>query len=1071
MVPVPRPAHPANFNRAAASKLLGYVMAVFFLAEAMLLWNTWNRAQDAVAYHDHLVTSTGTAIAQRIATVLTDLRINLKLMGEREFRLLRLLAEHPEDTANFESFRGNVLTAYPDAIALVLANENGVVFAGNTDKNVTEKCFADILRYSVTQQLPPIEIHQNDHGNHIDILTSADVRLRSPVLMLGTFQSDVIENVLLSGLLHGHRIALLNHTEPGMIEVNSGQFLTTIRGGRHFLTPEEEERVQYRVPVTGTNWDLVVLPDIVMMTPAGAIWTQTLVLSTVLFGLCIATGIPLWRAGRELSDKETALCLQREEIENSELQTTVERRRVSGLLERMTDAFIAVDVHWTISTLNSQSEKMFGVTRSALLGRNLWEALPDFAVTFSAIANSAMDRQTNTQLVGYCPSYGRWIDVHVYPSLSELGLFCRDVTEAVTRENTLRENEARIRAVFETVVDGIVIANRQGIVTAINKSTLRIFGYVSEEIIGENVTKLMHMDLAALHSPTLDRSSKSEHSHWIGVTQELAGIRKNGDEFPMELSLGEFSLGGELFFTGLVRDISQRKIDEEKARAIYAEKVAAENANNSKSTFLAHMSHEIRTPLTAIIGFADSLLSPGLRLEQRLSSIRTIVRSGKHLLQIINDVLDFSKIEAGRRELDNVNTDLPELLADVHAFVEVLARGKGLHFSIFLRSQIPRCITTDPVALKQVLINLCGNAVKFCEHGHVHVYVGYDPHRERVLFDVKDTGVGITPEQIAKLFVPFAQADVTIARRYGGTGLGLAISRRLVEMMGGTMHCESMPHAGATFSFEINSGQLSNVDWVSLFDPTRIGNIDIIEHESETISLSGRVLIAEDHPDLRQLLRLYLGRTGAQLVIVENGAAALEILLDQPYDLTLLDIQMPIMNGVDAIRELRACSYNGPVFAMTANAGIEDRDRYLKAGFNGVVGKPFARQELMALMVKWLTTTEACNDTSPIRSTLIDELPEIAELVEKFVVKLTPSVIRIGNAMRSGNWNDVKSELHDLKGTGSAVGYPIITELAAQIYVQVVNEQWDVAKQLLPELERAVRRIQAGSTARTPAVV
>lgn len=1055
-------------SRAAVIKLVGYVAAVFFLAEAMLLWNTWNRAQDANAYHDHLVTSTGSAIAQRLATVLTDLRVNLKLIGEREFRLLRLLAEHPEDTANFESFRGNVLTAYPDAIALVLANENGVVYAGNTDKNVTEKCYADILRYSVTQQLPRIEIHQDDHGNHIDILTSADVRLRSPVLMLVTFQSDVIENVLLSGQLHGHRLALLNHTEPGMIEVNSGQFLTSFRGGRHFLAPEEEERVQYRVPVSGTNWDLVVLPDIVMMTPAGAIWMQTLVLSMVLFGLCMATGIPLWRTGRELSDKESALRLQREEIANSELQTTVERRRVSGLLERMTDAFIAVDAHWTISTLNGQSEKMFGVTRSALLGRNLWEALPDFAVTFSSIANSAMDRQTNTQLVGYCPSYGRWIDVQVYPSMTELGLFCRDVTEAVTRENTLRENEARIRAVFETAVDGIVIADRLGTVTAINKSTLRIFGYNSTEIVGENVTKLMPTEHASRHSHTLGHYSNSTNSRWIGITRELVGKRKDGSEFPMELSLGEFSLGGELFFTGLIRDISQRKVDEEKARAIYAEKVAAENANNAKSTFLAHMSHEIRTPLTAIIGFADSLLSPGLDLEQRLSSIRTIVRSGKHLLQIINDVLDFSKIEAGRRDLDNVSTDLPELLADVHAFIEVLARDKGLHFSIFLRSQIPRRITTDPVALKQVLINLCGNAVKFCERGHVHVYVGCDPQRERILFDVKDTGVGMTPEQIAKLFVPFAQADATIARRYGGTGLGLAISRRLVEMMGGAINCESTPHAGTTFSFEINSGLLSNVEWESLFDPSRIGNIYIIERENESISLSGRVLIAEDHPDLRQLLRIYLGRTGANLVIVENGAAALEILLDQPYDLVLLDIQMPIMNGIDALRELRACSYNGPVYAMTANASIEDRDRYLEAGFNGVVAKPFARHELMALMVKWLTTTETCNDTSPIRSTLIDELPEFAELVEKFVGRLTPTVSRIGNAMRSGNWNEVKRDLHDLKGTGTAVGYPIVTELASQIYVQVVNDQLDVAKQLLPELERAVQRIQAGSPVRTP---
>ena len=1064
ITPPHTPGNDVDTARQPAFKVIGYLIAVWILAEAMLLWNTFNRVHDATAYHQYLVTDTAQSTAARITATLNELRMNLKLIGEREFRLLRHLSEHPEDTENFNSFRNMVLAAFPDALSVALARDNGEMLVRDGAGVLSARCTDAIGRTPIDQRLPDIEIHVDSRGTHIDLFASADVRLRQPIVLVLGFNMELISNVLVSGQLRGHRFILSNRQDPNRIAATPVKLSTVIKDGQHYLAPEETAQVQHRVNVEGTAWDLVVLPESEGLSVITEMWIETLIVSCLMAGLCMAACFPLWRSTRQLAGSEATLRAQRSQLVAQEVETLVERRRVNGLLERMTDAFLAVDVRWTITNVNRHSEEVFGLRREEMIGKNLWEALPELSGAFYRKLRESMDLQSTAQIVGYYPPRDRWLDLRTYTGAAEMAIFCRDVTESVVRENTLAENEARMRVVLDTAADGIIIIDSFGIIKQTNRSAQKLFGYTDAELLNTNVDRLMPLRFAERHKQKLGGHDIALEPRQLGVTRELVGLRKDGTEFPLELSLGQFIQGGASYYTGMVRDIEQRKRTEEEARQALVAQLAAEQANEAKSAFLAHISHEVRTPLTAMIGFAESLLGPDSGLEERLRRIRTIIRSGKHLLQIINDILDFSKMQAGKRELESIIVHVPSLLADVQGFVETFASEKGISFQILLHSQIPETVIADPVALKQVLTNLCGNAVKFTEKGHVHLIVGYDPSAARLRFEVADTGIGMSLEQRKRIFQPFSQADNSIARRFGGTGLGLAISARLVGLMGGRLDCESEVAVGSCFRFDCDVGTVPQTAWIDQLLPT--SNVDRRNSNASAVSsirVSGRILIAEDREELQELLRVYLGATGAQLFFVSNGAEALQMLNAATFDLVLLDIQMPVMNGLDTVMELRRLSYCGVIYAVTANVGLEDRKRYMSAGFNGVVNKPFQREELVHIILETLPRTHENSDTQQaIRSTLLDEQPEFADLVYRFVEKLPATMLRIDEAISVEAWPDMLKDLHDLKGMGTAFGYPAITQVAADMYIQITNGDYVAARALALRLRETIGRIKHG---------
>jgi signal transduction histidine kinase/CheY-like chemotaxis protein len=405
---------------------------------------------------------------------------------------------------------------------------------------------------------------------------------------------------------------------------------------------------------------------------------------------------------------------------------------------------------------------------------------------------------------------------------------------------------------------------------------------------------------------------------------------------------------------------------------------AAEAANTSKSEFLANMSHEIRTPMTAILGFADLLLEDNeiaRTPERRVEAARTIQRNGDHLLGILNDILDLSKVEAGKLAVDRVRYSPQAIVEEVLSLMRVRADGKGIALRVVYETELPATIETDPRRLRQILVNLVGNAIKFTEVGSVTLAIRLISSTSmgagtatRLEFDVIDTGEGMSPSQRERVFQPFVQGDNSTSRKYGGTGLGLTISKRLAELLEGDVAIvESTPGQGTRFRATIAVGSLDNCPLVT---PGRGEAADEASREPFTasgsvFSLQGcRILLAEDGPDNQRLISYVLEKAGATVVIVENGQLALDAALraydrGRPFDVILMDLQMPVLDGYGAVALLRAKGYRGSIIALTAHAMSSDREKCLRFGCDDFATKPIDRHQLLAqIALHWESREE-----------------------------------------------------------------------------------------------------------------
>jgi PAS domain S-box-containing protein len=503
-------------------------------------------------------------------------------------------------------------------------------------------------------------------------------------------------------------------------------------------------------------------------------------------------------------------------------------------------------------------------------------------------------------------------------------------------EKASRESAQRTRALINNVVDGIILIDAGGFIVEFNPAAERIYGYAADEVIGRTLQVLVPADDASYLTVIAECSAPRDARASATVVRELAGVRKNGERFELELSVTPTPLDGQIMFTAVVRDITNHKRAQQ---ALINASEAADQANRAKSEFLANMSHEIRTPMNGVLGMTELLIDTQLDPLQR-DYADTIRDSAKSLLTVVNDVLDYSKVEAGKLELESIDMDLRDVVEDVARLIAMQAHHKQLHIIAHIDPNLPDRVVGDPGRVRQVLLNLGGNAVKFTEQGEVRIalqVIRSDRQQLEVRCEVRDTGIGIPPERIDKLFKPFSQVDSSMTRRFGGTGLGLSIARSLAELMGGKIHVESTVGQGSVF-------------W---FTATFIASAKLAAPKLKTNLTGRRVLIVEENESNRRTLSAQLERCGVQPTSAASPQAALA-LIDKahvdanPFHVALIDQHMPGFDGAKLGGILNADPRHRSLhLVLLSSMGSRgDARRFSDLGFAAYLLKPVTQRDL-----------------------------------------------------------------------------------------------------------------------------
>ena len=477
---------------------------------------------------------------------------------------------------------------------------------------------------------------------------------------------------------------------------------------------------------------------------------------------------------------------------------------------------------------------------------------------------------------------------------------------------------------------------------------------------------------------------------------------------------------------------------------------AAEQANRLKSVFLANMSHEIRTPLTAIIGFSEQAKSEQDN-EKLQNYLQRVLKSGDHLLGLINDILDLSKIEAEKLELNYEAFNCLALIDDVFQLTRSQAEAKGLQCTLELQFPLPVYLYNDALRFRQVLLNLTSNSVKFTKKGKIVLSVAYDVLRQRLTIKVKDSGIGMTPEELSRIFQPFVQADATVTRHFGGTGLGLCISKKLMQQMDGDIQVESVKGIGSCFELHFNCSA-QQPELVDSF--TKESGVACADSNVKPVPQL-HILVAEDNPDNQLLLKLMLAKANASCVLVDNGHKAVERALAEDFDLIFMDMQMPLMGGEEATRLIRHAGIETPVIAVTANVMTEDLERYKAAGCQSLLPKPVMQSDLLNILGKFGAKT-SLTAVELLEQQLAQD-PQMQALKQQFSAQLPQLYSELQGYCNAGQWRELAFAAHSLKGSAGSMGYPELTRLAGELERCANNEQTGCTE-LLAKIQSVVQR-------------
>jgi PAS domain S-box-containing protein len=627
----------------------------------------------------------------------------------------------------------------------------------------------------------------------------------------------------------------------------------------------------------------------------------------------------------------------------------------------------------------------------------------------------------------------------------------------------------RVRSALDTLAEALLVIDRKSSVVLANKAFQEITGQSSDDILGKNASSFSWHTGDNHPDDFSDNTKGNRDFPWLVALQKKETLR--GEPLWLKSHDGEwhkFLVNCSPIITGKTANGVLISLDditelEEKEQELRLARDAAEEANHAKTSFLSNMSHEIRTPMTAILGFTEVLKRGTGRSDSNWQKhLNTISSSGKHLLELINDVLDLSKVESGALEIESIKCKPYMVAHDVVQVLNVRAEEKSIGLDIVVPEPLPEHIISDSSRLRQIITNLVGNAIKFTDQGGVQIILRTEQQADKSMLaiDVVDSGIGMNEKQLGAIFKPFVQADSSITRRFGGTGLGLAISKKLAGALGGDITVSSEMNVGTTFTAKVETGSLDGIELLSPDEVKRRMSESEDTHETmQWVFPPSKILVIDDAAENRELITLVLSDLGIESETAEHGAIGVQMAHESQYDIIMSDIQMPVMDGYETAKTLRANGIKQPIIALTANAMKGYEERILNSGFSHYMTKPIDLDALTRLLGDLLggestvvtaeTQAQAAVAAPPAAVAELPQVPNnatpiysrmggsetLGHVVDKFIEKLHLQLPKIEEAYSTRNYAELASLAHWLKGSGGTVGFDALFEPAKDLEV------------------------------------